>query len=216
MDRLVYPYLDRRHIHLTLLFKISLGMTFALVAVVVAGGLEFYRLNLIHTDNSTLIVQVVGNTSYAAADLWIFWQVPQYALIGISEVFASVASLEFAYSQSPKSMQGIIMGLHCFCTGVGSFMGTGLLEVVRPFWFASRDYGSLNQSHLDYYFFLLAAVQLLAVLAFNLVAKRCDISGQSSPPALSRDYPSTQMPEEYADASARTPTSRMIVTRLKR
>lgn len=219
MDRLVYPYLDRHNIRLNLLFKISLGMAFSLISVVMAGCLEFYRLNLIQTDNSSVIIQIVGNTSYYAADLWIFWQVPQYAFIGISEVFASVASLEFAYSQSPKSMQGIIMGLHCFTTGIGSFVGTGLLEAVRPYWFVNRASGSLNQSHLDYYFFLLAGIQLVTIVVFNLVAKQCRIVSNDSPPFPTRESPSTQVASEWAVAEESTssqPQTRMFGTVPKR
>lgn len=50
MDKIVYPFLDRHHIHFGLLFKISLGMAFSLISVVVAGGLEFYRLDLIQRE----------------------------------------------------------------------------------------------------------------------------------------------------------------------
>lgn len=32
-----------------------------------------------------------GNTLYNAADMSVLWQIPQYTLIGISEVFGSVA-----------------------------------------------------------------------------------------------------------------------------
>ena len=37
------------------------------------------------------ISPVQGHTVYRAADMSVFWQIPQYALIGISEVFTSVA-----------------------------------------------------------------------------------------------------------------------------
>jgi hypothetical protein len=43
--------------------------------------------------------------------------------MGISEVFAMVASFEFAYLAAPRSAQALIMSLRFFSLGFSSFIG---------------------------------------------------------------------------------------------
>lgn len=92
------------------------------------------------------------------------------------------AGLQFAVTVAPKSMKGIIMGLFYFFSGIGSFLGTAIVNILssEDIWFLSndRDYGDINcrvagkYCHLDYFFFLLAGIELVGVVLFVFVAKK--------------------------------------------
>ncbi|XP_071789853.1 solute carrier family 15 member 4-like [Asterias amurensis] len=168
LDRIIYPWLDRHGVNFTLLRRMTLGMVFSILAMITAGVLEHVRLEWAHDPSHQMINQTIGNTTYIGADIWVFWQIPQYTLIGFSEVFASVAGLEFAYAMAPRSMQGLIMGLYYSTIGLAALLGGAILKVTTlPSinWLIGNPY----KGRLDLYFYMLAVGQAVALIVFAAV-----------------------------------------------
>ena len=193
MDKFVYPLLARCGICPSQLQRIGLGMIIMTAGIACAGGLELYRVKeccMLQTRNGDVNATEVANIT-------IFYQVPQYTLIGLSEVFASVTGLELAFTEAPKSLQGVIMGVFLLTTGLGFFLGAALVAIVNVVskafsgedgkWFPDKKY--VNKSHyLAYFFFLLAGLMFLNFIVYIFVALSFKKKKESaSRPTMSRE-----------------------------
>ncbi|XP_039716399.1 solute carrier family 15 member 3 [Pteropus medius] len=189
-DHLLDPLLLRCKLLPSALQKMALGMFFGFASVIVAGFLEMERLEYIHQNQT--VSQQIGKNVYYAAPLSIWWQIPQYLLIGISEIFASIPGLEFAYSEAPRSMQGAIMGIFFCLSGVGSLLGSSLVALLSlpgGWLHCPKDHGNINNCQMDRYFFLLAGIQAATALLFMWIAGRYERTahGPASQSSPSRD-----------------------------
>jgi len=87
----------------------------------------------------------------------IVWQIIPYLVITLSEVMVSITGLEFAYSQSPKSMKSVIMGFWLFNVTLGSLL------VVLLAGFEGMSPAS--------FFWVFAGLMALAAVIFGVRAK---------------------------------------------
>ncbi|MCL7051547.1 hypothetical protein MKW94_000072, partial [Papaver nudicaule] len=144
--------------------RMGFGLFFAIIAMVVAGFVEQQRLMYAKDDLAEL------------SSLSIFWQIPQYILIGVSEAFMYVAQLEFFSTQTPDSLKGLGIGLSMSSTAMGSYLCSILLTVVMKITTKNGQPGwippNLNDGHLDRFFFLTAAITLVNLAAYIFCAKR--------------------------------------------
>ena len=88
MDHIVYPLLQRFGIRFTPLRRIGVGLLLAAASVVVAGLVEIKRRRV--WEHGHFHDQVVFGEHRNASSLNIFWQVPQFMLIGASEVLCAI------------------------------------------------------------------------------------------------------------------------------
>ncbi len=98
----LYPWLHKRGWEPTALRKMTAGILFSAIAWIAAGILQ---------------LQIEGS---AVKSISIFWQLLPYALLTFAEVLVSATGLEFAYSQAPLPMKGVIMSFWNLTTTVGN------------------------------------------------------------------------------------------------
>ena len=91
-------------------------------------------------------------------------------LICVTCSFSSTG-LEFAYSQAPESLQGLVMGAFLVTSALGSYVASLLVIIVRAAsnndWYPSED---LNQGHMENFYFLLAGLMLINFCVFLYIA----------------------------------------------
>ncbi|ESW12377.1 hypothetical protein PHAVU_008G107200 [Phaseolus vulgaris] len=169
-DRIIVPYASRftGHKHgFTQLQRIGIGLVISTIAMVVAGILEVVRLDIIRKNNYY---------DFQTIPLSIFWQVPQYFLVGCAEVFTNIGSLQFFYSEAPDAMRSFGMALSLTTNAVGSYVSTLLVTIVTKITTRHGSVGwipdNLNRGHLDYFYWLLTILSFLNFIVFLWIAKR--------------------------------------------
>ena len=132
--------------------KMTAGMFIAVIAFLAAAVVE-QRIQS-------------GNAPHA------LWQAVQYFFLSVAEVLISVTGLEFAFTQAPPTMKGVIMGAWFVFIAAGNLL-TAAVAKVNFF------------SGVGYYLFFSALMAVFAVL-FALVARwyrPVDFSATASPRA---------------------------------
>lgn len=109
--------------------------------------------------------------------LSIWWQTPQYFLVGLSEIFTSIGQLEFFYDQAPDVMRSCSMALQLLSVAVGSYVAAGMVAVVSSITVALDPKGrgwlpkNLNKGRVDLLFVAFAVLSAIDLVVFLWVAR---------------------------------------------
>ena len=107
---LIYPAVDK-FFPLSPLRKIGIGLLLMTAAFV--------------------LVSVIQERIDAGGRPNIVWQIIAFALLTASEIMVSIVALEFAYTQSPKTMKSFIMCFYLAAVAVGNFLVAGVNHYIR-------------------------------------------------------------------------------------
>ena len=174
-DRLLVPFVRRHTGHVrgfTQLQRMGIGLVISVLAMVAAAVVEIERLKIVNRDN---LLGDGPNAQATPVNISVFWQIPQYMLIGAGEVFTFIGQLEFFYDQAPDAMRSLMSALSLTTVALGNYLSTLLVTIVTsistrngsPGWIPNN----LNWGHLDYFFWLLAVLSVLNIGVYLVVAQ---------------------------------------------
>ncbi|KAK9122660.1 hypothetical protein Sjap_012262 [Stephania japonica] len=142
--------------------RMGVGLVLGTLAMLAAAITEIQRLKRVipGTDNSSLSI---------------FWQTPQYALVGASEVFMYVGQLEFFHHQAPDGLKSFGSSLCMASISLGNYVSSLLVNMVMrittkgnsPGWIP----GNLNLGHMERFYFLIAGLTAVDFIVYLICAK---------------------------------------------
>ncbi len=130
----MYKYLDARNRSLSIVTKFVIGMCFACVAIIIAGTIEIFRRKYCDSSkarnkNCSFLIIYLNILVQGKSSVSVYFQLLENIFMGFSEIFAMVASYEFAYFAAPRSAQSLFMSLRFCSIGVSSFIGAAYINV---------------------------------------------------------------------------------------
>ncbi len=147
----LYPLLTRLGFKVTALRRMGFGIGFSGLAWVVAGILQLW---------------IDGGDPVSLA-----WQIAPYTLLTFGEVLVSATGLEFAYSQSPPKMKGVIMSFWMLSVTFGNVWVLLTNAAVRNET-AMAHIAATGLSENAFLMFFFAGFAFVAALIFAVYAKR--------------------------------------------
>jgi POT family proton-dependent oligopeptide transporter len=108
MDIVVYPFLRKKGIRFTPIKKITAGFIIGSFAMIWAAVLQYY------VYKTSGYYENPSDDYKSPINVWAVSGI--YILIAISEIFASVTTLEYAFTKAPKNMRSLVQSVQCFTT----------------------------------------------------------------------------------------------------
>ncbi|KAM7483265.1 hypothetical protein LguiB_007848 [Lonicera macranthoides] len=185
-DRIIVPSLRKitnKEGGITLLQRMGIGIVLTALSMLSSALVESRRRTLANTRPTLGIEPRKGAISSMSG----LWFIPQLALIGLSEGFFFIGQNELFYKQCPENMRSIAASL-VFCAVAGSsYLSTLISSIVQSItgrggkesWLGE----DLNKGRLDYFYYLIAALEVLNLVYFLVCAKwyKYKVTGGNSP-----------------------------------
>lgn len=149
----------------TALQKIGAGFVFAILAMIASALVEMERRRRPLLDLNSVCAQ--EGEIRPVSDMSIWFQVPQYCLLGIGEILSVIASFDLFYNQVPDDIKSACQGVNLLTTAIGGALTTMLQRI---FTLAGQLPTNLNNGHQEYLYILQAVLGIVFLVMFLIVS----------------------------------------------
>jgi POT family proton-dependent oligopeptide transporter len=123
-DLFLYPGLRKAGIRFTPIKRITAGFILGALAMVWAAVIQAYIYkDSVCGNNASGELPDGSSCPHVSINVWA--QTGSYILIAISEIFASITSLEYAFSKAPKNMRSLVAAFALFMSAISAAIGEG-------------------------------------------------------------------------------------------
>ncbi|BBN05415.1 protein MpNPF12 [Marchantia polymorpha subsp. ruderalis] len=171
-DRVFVPFARRftgNPTGITNLQRLGLGLVTPILAMTCAALVERRRLGVVHEKNMDL------HPRTPIESFSMFWFTPQNFFMGLGEALMYPGQINFFYTEAPKSMQSLGTSMTLSTLGIGYFGSSAIASAVHRATSTSSSSGwfqnNVNESRLDYYYWALAVLAVVNLVAFLMVSR---------------------------------------------
>lgn len=130
LDVFIYPLLRKFRMNPTPLRRIAAGYYIAASAMIWACVIQYYIYKKSECGKYANGKMPDGTTRDCAnVDISMWAQTGSYVLIAISEIMASITSLEYAHSKAPANMRSMVQSIALFMNAISSAIGFALVPL---------------------------------------------------------------------------------------
>lgn len=126
-DRYLYPGLRKIGVPFRPITRITWGFVFGAVAMAYAAIVQ----HVIYSSPPCYSAPLACETSHLPNEVHVAVQTPAYFFMAISEIFASITGLEYAYTKAPPSLKSFVMSIFLLQSAFGSALGVALAPIAK-------------------------------------------------------------------------------------
>jgi POT family proton-dependent oligopeptide transporter len=121
-DLVIYPALRKAGIRFTPIKRITAGFLTGSMAMIWAAVIQAYLYK--HSDCGSHAAECKTTVNI---NVWA--QTGSYILIAISEIFASITGLEYAFTKAPRNMRSLVMSCFLVMIAIAAAIGEAFITV---------------------------------------------------------------------------------------